>query len=76
MNRRKRNNIIIGALCCALVFIGVGYAALNTVLTINTTASTSGNFDIHFSAKIVNCTACALYTCLNHTISYITPTSL
>ena len=28
------------------------------------------NFDIDLSAKIVNCTACALYTCLNHTISY------
>ena len=27
-----------------------------------------GNFDL--SAKIVNCIACALYTCLNHTISY------
>ena len=29
-----------------------------------------GNFDIDLSAKIVNCTAYALYTCLNHTISY------
>ena len=29
-----------------------------------------GNFDIDLSAKIVKCTACALYTCLNHTISY------
>ncbi|XP_061284593.1 endogenous retrovirus group K member 24 Env polyprotein-like [Bos javanicus] len=29
-----------------------------------------GHFDIDLSAKIVNCTACALYTCLNHTISY------
>ena len=29
-----------------------------------------GNFDIDLSAKIVNCTVCALYTCLNHTISY------
>jgi len=29
-----------------------------------------GHFDINLSAKIVNCTACALYTCLNHTISY------
>ena len=28
-----------------------------------------GNFGIDLSAKI-NCTACALYTCLNHTISY------
>ena len=31
-----------------------------------------GNFDIDLSAKIVNCIACALYTCLNHTISYHT----
>ena len=29
-----------------------------------------GHFDIDLSTKIVNCTACALYTCLNHTISY------
>ena len=29
-----------------------------------------GHFDIDLSAKIVNCTACALYTCLNHIISY------
>ena len=29
-----------------------------------------GHFDIDLLAKIVNCTACALYTCLNHTISY------
>ena len=29
-----------------------------------------GNFDMDLSANIVNCTACALYTCLNHTISY------
>ena len=29
-----------------------------------------GYFDIDLSAKIFNCTACALYTCLNHTISY------
>ena len=29
-----------------------------------------GNFDIDLSAKIVNCTACALYACLEHSISY------
>ena len=29
-----------------------------------------GNFDIDLYAKIVNCTACALYKCLNNTISY------
>ena len=29
-----------------------------------------GNFNIDLSAKIVYCTACALYTCSNHTISY------
>ena len=28
------------------------------------------NFDVDLSAKIVNCIAYALYTCLNHTISY------
>ena len=30
----------------------------------------AGHFDIDLSAKIVNCTECVLYTCLNHTISY------
>ena len=30
---------------------------------------TVGNFNIDLS-KIVKCTACALYTCLNHTVSY------
>ena len=29
-----------------------------------------GNFDIDLSAKVVNCITHALYTCLNHTISY------
>ena len=29
-----------------------------------------GHFDIDLSARIVNCTACALYTGLNHPISY------
>ena len=29
-----------------------------------------GHFDIDLSTKIVSCTACALYKCLNHIISY------
>ena len=48
MNQRKRNNIIIGVLCCALVFMGVGYAILSSVLTITSTANIKGDFDIHF----------------------------
>ena len=49
MNQRKRNNIIIGVLCCALIFMGVGYAILSTTLNIGGTAKITGDFDIHFT---------------------------
>ena len=47
MNRRRRkNNILIGVLCCALVFMGIGYALLNATLTISSTATASGEFNV------------------------------
>ena len=49
MNRRKKNNILIGVLCCALVFMGIGYALLNTVLNIGATANITGEFDIRIT---------------------------
>ena len=39
MRDRRKRNIIIGTLCCLLVFIGIGYAVLNQVLNITGTAS-------------------------------------
>ena len=49
MERRKRNNIIIGTLCAVLVLMGVGYAILSTTLNIGGTANVKGDFDIHFT---------------------------
>ena len=49
MERRKRNNIIIGMLCAVLVLMGVGYAVLNTTLNVGGTANIKGDFDIHFT---------------------------
>ena len=49
MERRKRNNIIIGTLCAVLVLMGVGYAILSTTLNIGGTANIKGDFDIHFT---------------------------
>ncbi len=48
MERRRKNNIIIGTLCCVLVLMGVGYAILSTTLNIGGTANITGDFDIHF----------------------------
>ena len=48
MNRRKKNNILIGVLCCALVFMGIGYALLNATITIGGNANITGDFNIHF----------------------------
>ena len=32
MRDRKKRNIIIGALCCLLVFMGIGYAVVSVSL--------------------------------------------
>ena len=50
MERRRKNNILIGVLCCALVFMGVGYAILSSVLTISSTANITGDFDIRITS--------------------------
>ena len=50
MRDRKKRNIIIGALCCLLVFMGVGYAILSQTLNISGTANMQGNW----SVKITN----------------------
>ena len=49
MNRRRKNNIVIGTLCAVLVLMGVGYAILSTTLNVGGTANIKGDFDIHFT---------------------------
>ena len=46
MRNRKKRNIIIGAICCLLVFMGIGYAVLSQTLNINGTANMRGEWDI------------------------------
>ena len=46
MRDRKKRNIIIGALCCLLVFMGIGYAILSQTLNISGTANMRGTWDI------------------------------
>ena len=50
MRDRKKRNIKIGALCCLLVFMGIGYAILSQTLNISGTANMQGNW----SVKITN----------------------
>ena len=50
MRDRKKRNIIIGALCSLLVFMGIGYAILSQTLNISGTANMQGNWNV----KITN----------------------
>lgn len=43
MNERKSKNIVIIALCITLIFMGVGFSALSSQLTINGTAGIAEN---------------------------------
>ena len=50
MRDRKKRNIIIGSLCCLLVFMGIGYAILSQTLNISGIANMRGNWNV----KITN----------------------
>ena len=50
MRDRKKRNIIIGSLCCLLVFMGIGYAVLSQTLNISGIANMKGNWNV----KITN----------------------
>ena len=50
MRDRKKRNIIIGSLCCLLVFMGIGYAILSQTLNISGIANMKGNWNV----KITN----------------------
>ena len=45
MRDRKKKNIIIGALCSLLVFMGIGYAILSQTLNISGIANMTDNID-------------------------------
>ena len=45
-DRRKKNNIIIGALCAVVLLMAVGYAAFQSVLNIKGTSNISSNWNI------------------------------
>ena len=50
MNEKKSKNIIIIALCITLIFMGVGFSLLTQTLTVNTTATVSGTWNVHFKS--------------------------
>ena len=50
MRDRKKRNIIIVALCCLLVFMGVGYAILSQTLTINGIGNVKGNWNVEITS--------------------------
>ena len=49
MRDRKKRNIIIGALCCLLVFMGIGYAILSQTLNISGIARMQGNWNVRIT---------------------------
>ncbi len=49
MSERRKRNIVICTLCGVLLLMTVGYAAFNTLLTINGTTSISSNWDIRIT---------------------------
>ena len=53
MQKRNKKKIVIGILCCMLVFMGIGYAALSQVLNIGTTAKVTGSWKIYISSATV-----------------------
>ena len=53
MSKRNKKKIVIGILCCMLVFMGIGYAALSQVLNIGTTAKVTGSWKIYISSATV-----------------------
>ena len=54
MKRRKGKNLAIGILCCMLVFMGIGYAALSQVLKVTTTGNVTGQWKIYIDRADLN----------------------
>ena len=53
MQKRNKKKMVIGILCCMLVFMGIGYAALSQTLNIGTTAKVTGSWNIYISSATV-----------------------
>ena len=53
MRDRRKRNIMIGSLCCLLVFMGIGYALLSQTLNINGTATMAGEWEIYIDSITV-----------------------
>ena len=47
---RNKKNMVIGLLCVALVFMGIGYSIFNATLNISGTARASGSFDVEITS--------------------------
>ncbi|MGN0973556.1 MAG: hypothetical protein ACI4OT_02305 [Bacilli bacterium] len=48
-SERKGKNIVIGLLCATIVFMGIGFAALSSVLTINGTANVANTWNVQIT---------------------------
>ena len=60
MRDRKKRNIIIGALCCLLVVMGIGYAILSQTLNISGIANMKGDWNVKITnLELVNTTGMA-----------------
>ena len=49
MKDRKKRTLILGILCCLLVFMGVGFAVMNATLNINGTATAINTWDVRMT---------------------------
>jgi hypothetical protein len=54
MKRRNGKNLAIGILCCMLVYMGIGYAALSQVLKVTTTGNVTGQWKIYIDSADLN----------------------
>ena len=52
----KNKKMIIGVLCIALVFMGIGFALFSTSLNLNGTATSSGTFDVKITNVVLDTT--------------------
>ena len=49
MKDRKKRTLVIGILCCLLVFMGVGFAVMNATLNIEGTATATNTWDVRMT---------------------------
>ena len=53
MKDRKKRTLVIGILCCLLVFMGVGFAVMNATLNIDGTATAINTWDVRMTSITV-----------------------